>query len=920
MTSTDPDQRELDRVAEEFAASIRNGENPSIDTLVNHFPQDAQQLRELLGSIAMIEGIKQQNRQCDFDRQHDKLTVQQLDDYRIVREIGRGGMGLVFEAIDQSLHRRVAIKVLPSGLLSDPRNLERFRREARAVARLRHPNIVSVFGVGQSEQYHYYVMDYIDGINLRQWIGHVTGETEEVFATRYDTVSDECDATITKDATDESRGYVSRIASAANIPTDTDSPEYFRWVSRVGIMISDALDYAHSQGTLHRDIKPANLLIDQQGVVSITDFGLAKVSENQAITRTGDILGTPRYMAPESFTQRYDEKSETYAVGLTLYELMTLRPAIDAASPAEILRKASQGSTVPPRKSSSHIPRDLETILLKALAVGPEDRYASAAELRDDLDHYLNDLPISARRSGLFERLHRWSRREPVVASLTLATFASMLILAVVSAIAFLQTKSALNDAKMSGQATSRALNERIEALTEAQQQTARAEANLSVAIEAFDQVRERIWQRGMMPDAEILGEVVDTSSGDVNPADAQILQSLLGFFDQLSANNSKDLRAQSAAAQRRVGDIYQRLGQLDEADRAYTGALTKYQSLAAENPADPIIVIEQARILNEQTVTASLQGQIQRASILFDQTIDLLDQQPLNESSADARFEYARAHALFASIIARAGFEVPIRRFRGPASNLNARESTRPAGNARALRSNEERYAISEAIDVLGKLVDQFPEQTRFHVALASAYRDQSKVAARAGRPTDAERAIKQSINHFEQLLSENQDSDAIRYELAKTLCSNEAVGISHTLRILRANSLSESLLQQSPTLPRYQALRAHVLETLAIHRSRTGRQVAAERNFRDALTLYDDLIENAPDLVHYRIKKSQALEAFADLKMRRGDRDEAISSLQQAMEQLQPDSQTTISPLARPLLQKQRQKLARIRAQDPM
>ena len=121
----------------------------------------------------------------------------------------------------------------------------------------------------------------------------------------------------------------------------------------------------------------------------------------------------------------------------------------------------------------------------------------------------------------------------------------------------------------------------------------------LSVALEAFDQIRERIWQRGMMPDAEILGEVVAASSGDVSSADAQILQSLLGFFDQLSANNSQDLRAQSAAAQRRVGDIYQRLGQLDEAERAYASALEKYQTLAAENPADPSMRIEQARSLN---------------------------------------------------------------------------------------------------------------------------------------------------------------------------------------------------------------------------------------------------------------------------------------------------------------------------------
>jgi tetratricopeptide (TPR) repeat protein len=407
-----------------------------------------------------------------------------------------------------------------------------------------------------------------------------------------------------------------------------------------------------------------------------------------------------------------------------------------------------------------------------------------------------------------------------------------------------------------------------------------------------------------------------------VNSADAQILQSLLGFFDQLAANNSNDLRAQSAAAQRRVGDIYQRLGQLDQADRAYSSALKKYQALAAESPGDPTVVIEQARILNEQTITASQQGQIQRASQLFDQAIDLL-QQSADQSSPDARFEYARAHALFASVVARAGVEVPVRRFRAAGRRTSgrnpvAREPMRPGGNGRTARTNEERDAIAEAIDVLSQLVDEFPDETRFHVALARAYRDQSKVATRAGRPDDAEQAIRQSIDHFERLLSENEHSDPIRYELAMTLSSSEAVGFSRMLRILRADSLSRSLLEQSPTLPRYQSLRAHVLKTLAIQRARTGNRAAAERVFTEALAMYDELVKNSPNSLAYRTARAQALEALADMKLRQGDRDAAITSLEQAIEQLQPDDDSTLSPLARALQQKQRLKLKRIRDEN--
>lgn len=910
MSSLPLDQQSLDRIAEEFSIAIRSGDDPSIDDYVQRHGGD-DTLRQLLTSIAMIEGIKRDTDATGPSVAHPKLTVTELDDYKIVREIGRGGMGLVFEAFDQSLHRQVAIKVLPSTLLSDSRNLDRFRREAKAAARLRHPNIVSVFGVGQADDHHYYVMDYIDGVNLREWLQCVSEQSADLVPTRDVALSGSRNALSLHGAgTEKGNAEVDRIAAAANIPSLTDHRAYFRWVAKVGVMICDALQYAHSQETLHRDIKPANLLIDGTGNVLITDFGLAKVAEQEGMTRTGDVVGTPQYMAPESFQGISDAKSDTYAAGLTIYELLTLRPAISAKSPAELIRKASQGVVIEPRQWNGEIPRTLETVLLKALALRPQDRYAEAGDLRDDLTCFLNDIPISARRSNGIERVVRWSRREPAVAALTLATFVSLLALATVSAAAYWQTKSALKEVEVSAKAAVDAFEQRGVALDAAEQQRQRAEANLSVAIKAFDQIRERIWQRGTMPDAEILGEVVETSSTDVSPADAQILQSLLGFFDELAANNSSDLRAESAAAARRSGDIYQRLGQFDDASRAYSDALNRYRALASEHADDVDHVIEQAQILNEKIVTASLQGQIQNASIFFDQNVDLLEASQSAMASPQGKFEYARTHALFASTLSRAGVDAPVRRLRS-----GGRLPRRPGfeGSMHA-RSREEFSAVAKAIETLTSLVNEYPDETKYRVTLARTFRDQSKVAARAGRSADSEQAIKKSIDLFEKLLAENDRSDSIRYELAKTLSGSEALGLNQMFRILRADKLSESLLKRSPALPRYQALRAHVLVSLAIHGGLRSGKRAAESILNEAIDLYDALIEGAPDSMLYKTKKSQALESLCDLHLRSGNREAAIDQLKRAIAELQPTGRPFNSPVVRVQLQKQRQKLNRI------
>jgi hypothetical protein len=223
---------------------------------------------------------------------------------------------------------------------------------------------------------------------------------------------------------------------SSTLSTGGAEEEFFRGVARLAVQVADALAYAHRQGILHRDVKPSNLLLDQQGTVWITDFGLAKAEGADDLTQTGDIVGTVRFMAPERFDGRSLPQSDVYALGLTLYELLTLQPAFDDVNKARLVNKVLHDPPVPPRKLDSRIPRDLETVVLKCLAKDPAERYATAEALAEDLRRFLADRPVRARRASWRERSWRWCRRNPAVASL-LAAVSLSLLLGTIVALAF---------------------------------------------------------------------------------------------------------------------------------------------------------------------------------------------------------------------------------------------------------------------------------------------------------------------------------------------------------------------------------------------------------------------------------------------------------------------------------------------------
>jgi WD40 repeat protein/serine/threonine protein kinase len=428
MASADRDP--IEQLADSFLRRYRAGERPSAEEYIARYPELADQIGELLAAVLLMEEKGHATESGDGGSAgRGSLVGQRLGDYRLLREVGRGGMGVVYEAVQESLGRHVALKVLSAGLGAQGEFLERFRREARAAAGLHHTNIVPVFGVGEHEGTPFYVMQFIRGLGLDRVL--------EVVCRRHAPTVSGAGRVSTPSRPAESSGpsavrppstEVRPAASADRETPDLGEPsglttqaeaEYFRAVARLIVQAADALDHAHRHGVLHRDIKPSNLLLDGHGTVWVADFGLAKTSGGETLTGTGDVLGTVRYMAPERFRGEADARSDVYALGATLYELLTLRPAFADSDRLRLMERIRLADRPPPRRLAPRLPRDLETIVLKAMAAAPAERYATAAALADDLRRFLSDRPIRARPLGPVGRLVRWGRRNPALAAVS---------------------------------------------------------------------------------------------------------------------------------------------------------------------------------------------------------------------------------------------------------------------------------------------------------------------------------------------------------------------------------------------------------------------------------------------------------------------------------------------------------------------
>lgn len=511
-------EAELFQLVSDYSDELERGHDPSPEAFASRVPQSDQRLLDMLRSVRLLHNANAEsnlvvitssdpahNPDSANDNEFDQMLLEErgrmLGDYRLLREIGRGAMGIVYEAEQIGLSRRVAVKVLPPAAMLDERQIARFGLESQTAAKLHHPNIVPIHDVGCEGGIYFYSMQLIESSELE-------------------------------------------------LPLDSNE------VARIGECVARALHHAHQEGVIHRDIKPSNLLLDRQRKVWVTDFGLARLQKNDQSADSNAIVGTMRYMSPEQAcgsTKWIDHRTDIYALGVTLYEMLTGRCPFDSTDRVLFLAELERGEPTRLRKINLKIPVDLETIVLKAMSVHPNDRYATAAELADDLQRFLTGEVISARRPSLLDRLAKWTRRNQRWVTAGVATWILFTIALVVASVQLMRA-------------------ERLTRLANTQSQASMLESNAF-----FSQARDVVDHFGISLSRE-LAQVPGAEQ-----ARFQVLRDTLkyyrDFIGQVRENPSR--MADLASTHLKVARIAEQLGAIDEAMEAYQHAEVIFSKLS---------------------------------------------------------------------------------------------------------------------------------------------------------------------------------------------------------------------------------------------------------------------------------------------------------------------------------------------------
>ncbi|MBC8875719.1 MAG: protein kinase [Planctomycetes bacterium] len=408
---TDSDQLSVDDLLAALIAERLAGGEPDLEALLAAHPDKADEIRVRYADLEQLSMLWREGPQAAFSG--GLAAGASIGEYEIEREIGRGGMGVVYLALQKDLGRQVALKVIPPATLSAITR-QRFLREAKALASLSHPNIVPVFTAGEQAGSLFIAMEYVPGAPLSTLISAVRRRPVGQKASQ---AWEEClgPGERTADAT-PAEGPESRTDETASL-----DDRYVHACVAVTMQIAEALADAHNTGVVHRDVKPGNIIVSPEGRARLLDFGLAAIHTEPHVTVSGEFFGTPHYVAPEQATGQGDRvgpASDLYSLGATLYECLTLRPPFDAESIPEVLSRLLNEEPIPARKLNPTLSKDLETILAKALSKNPIDRYESMGDFADDLQRFLDGRPIRARRITWSHRAAKWARRRPVVTSL----------------------------------------------------------------------------------------------------------------------------------------------------------------------------------------------------------------------------------------------------------------------------------------------------------------------------------------------------------------------------------------------------------------------------------------------------------------------------------------------------------------------
>lgn len=709
MTSdqTPPDDDldvELAHVADEFLEQLERGEEPDVEQYARRYPQMAEALRRVLPVLRTVGSAGDFWRRDDESEGPLKPENRTLGDFHLVREIGRGGMGVVYEAQQLSLGRRVALKVLPFAAVLDARQLQRFKMEALAAAQLHHTNIVPVYSVGCERGVHYYAMQYVDG----QPLSAVIRELRKLSG--LDRPQIDSTETSVASADPEQLPITSRMTSGRS----THSTFYVRSVVDLAIQAADALQHAHDMAILHRDIKPSNLLIDGRGHLWITDFGLAhyRTDSSVTLTRTGDLLGTIRYMSPEQAAGRVsllDQRTDIYSLGVTFYELLALEPACAETDRHRLLRSIELDEPTAVRRLNPAVPIDLQTIIGEAIAKDVTQRYGSCRELADDLRRFRDDQPIRARRPSVADRLAKWSRRHrSVVAAGVVLLIVAVAALAVSTTLIWREqarTASALNQAEILG---------------------LRAQSNYEKARNAVDEMT-RVVERQLAGPATL----VQTRT--------ELLLKAQAYYEDFAQTHSDDpnVLAEAAQSYRRVADIHIKLGQYEQAREALSSAIKLYEQLAAASPGDPDHVVSLGdayvalgRVLRET-------GQLEQAESAYRKAIDAYRGSVEHESdSSDTQRRLADTYVGLGNMLSTLG------------------------------RRSEGIDLYGQALTLRRHLALRFPQQLNHQTNMAIDLAEMSKMMWDASARAQAEAAAREAVQLFEVIAESAPDQIQPQWE----------------------------------------------------------------------------------------------------------------------------------------------------------
>ncbi len=883
-TQPDPDSSSIDALADEFADKCRGGGCPSITRYVQRYPHLADEINEVFPAIAMIE---QFSREAESDRadsrrlrEIERRLLDRLGDFRIVREIGRGGMGVVYEAIQESLGRTVALKVLTADVVQAPKQLARFKREAQAAAMLHHTNIVPIFGVGQDDGLYYYVMQYIDGFGLDSLIGPPRSPEHSLAPSARHAPADE-----------------------QPIATPTSLPSSLSWqrIANYGTQIAQAVDYAHHQGILHRDIKPANLLVDLHDTVWVTDFGLAKIFGDEGLTQTGDLFGTLRYMAPEQFDGQSTRLSDIYSIGVTLYELATSEPAFALSDAKQLMLSITQQGMPRPRLASRSIPKDLETIILKAAAFNPRHRYATAGELANDLQRFHNGEPIAARRASAVRRMWRWSCRNPALAALSGVSLLLLSLVAIVASIGWIHVDNARQEALALAnqqQQQARALrvaNQRArDESSRAHEESERAEDNLQLAMRAFEDIIDRVSNRGFPESLDLDDDSYVVPPTLFTDADAELLQSMLAFYEEFALRNNADesVPLEAAKAHHRVGDIRLSLGQFDQALSAYGKALEAYRQITNSVSVDVHVLRAMAEALNQRGVVFVRTGRVGEAieSHVTARNL-LLDQPPSIAATETCRFALAETYNHLGAIWSRPDStgRPPFRR--GPPRRRGGFTRT-GRGRQSLLAQMEENYLA--ALQLLEGLLTEDPKNTQYRLALARCHRNCLPLVRHGGSADKVAECLAISVSILQQLAADEPDNPRYSFELADVLSiatpalRETTFGKESGPRLEQAEQIARQLNRASPNQPEYKTLYANALYQRGLTLHRTDQKELAVQHLTESARHYDELLDRFPTVPAYIVSLGRVANDLGSMQRETGHLQASRRTLASALHHL--------------------------------